>query len=166
MRTSRIVFIGVLLLLFLESIRLWLISPTVMAIHFNAPGIPDRYAPKVVFFSYQLITVLIITGLAVLMQLLLKFLPIQHINIPNRDFWLSPDRRPVTMNMLGSFLDFLFAATLLVVHAGFEISTYANLQKPVVFSPQWMAPFIIGYFILAIGMLLWLTWEFRFPRRS
>jgi uncharacterized membrane protein len=162
MRYARVLFIIVILFCGFEAVRLWFLAPDVMAAHFNVQGNPDRLVPKLVFFGYQAQTVLVVIALSLVMQVLPMILPVQCINMPNREYWYAPERREATVDRLSSFAAALFALILLGIQAGFELAVSANLQKPIVFAAQIMVPVIITLFILSFMMLCWLARSFRF----
>jgi uncharacterized membrane protein len=163
MRYARIFFIVVLLFCIFEAVRLWFLSPDVMAAHFDMQGNPDRFVPKLVFFGYQARTVLVVIILGLVMQVLPMILPVQWINMPNREYWYSPERRDATVDRLSSFAAALFALILLGIQAAFELAVSANLHEPIVFAAQMMVPVMIGIFVLSFVMLFWLARSFRIP---
>jgi uncharacterized membrane protein len=163
MRYARTFFVLVLLFCIFEAVRLWFLAPDVMAAHFNAQGNPDRFVPKLIFFGYQAQTVLVVIILSLVMQVLPMILPVQWVNLPNREYWYSPERRDATVDRLSSFAAALFALILLGIQAAFELAVSANLHEPIVFAAQMMAPVIIGIFVLSFLMLFWLARSFRLP---
>ncbi len=163
MRHARTFFIIVLLFCIFEAVRLWFLAPDVMAAHFTAQGNPDRFVPKLVFFGYQAKTVLVVLALSLVMQFLPIIVPMQWINMPNRDYWYSPERREATVDRLSSFAAGLFALILLGIQAVFELAVSANLHEPIVLAAQMMIPVMIGIFVLSFGMLFWLARSFRLP---
>lgn len=163
MRFGRIFFIAVILFCLVETMRLWAISPDQMAAHFNVQGNPDRFVSKPDFFWFQIQTVLIVIGASILPQLLFLFLPPNLINMPNREYWLAPERRAETLDRLSSFGAIVFGIILLAIHAVFEIAVSANLQKPILFNPQLMIPVMLGSLIAIGAMLVWLGISFRVP---
>jgi uncharacterized membrane protein len=163
MRFGKIFYVIVLLVCTFETIRLWNISPAQMAAHFNIQGNPDRFVPKPEFFWFEIQTVLIVIVVSLVPQVLIWVLPTELINMPNREYWLAPERRAETIDRLSSFMAMMFGIILLAIHAAFEISTYANLQTPIVFNAQLMF-IIMAISFGAIGlMLVWLIASFRLP---
>ncbi len=163
MRPSKLAFIVVLLLMIFETVRLWFLSPPTMAAHFNVIGQPDRFVSKADFFSFEIQTVFVVIGLAIITPMLLVIIPMQFINIPNREYWLSSARRPVVLHRLGTFLDVLFITILVVVQAAFELAVYANLHSPILFSSQYMMLCIAGFVLFSLFLLFWLITSFRIP---
>ena len=163
MRYARFLFIIVLLACILETVRLWFLSPDVMAAHFNILGTPDRFVSKLEFFAFQAQTLLVVIAAGLVIQVLPFILPVGWMNIRHREYWLSSERRADTVNRLSSFGAALSTIIFLVIQAGFELAVSTNLQKPVVFAAQIMAPLIAGFIILSLVLLFWLGRSFRLP---
>jgi uncharacterized membrane protein len=163
MRLGRTFFVLAILFCVFETLRLWGIAPEQMAAHFNVQGNPDRFVPRDQFFWFEIQTALIVIGVSILPQLLFLVLPAELISMPNREYWLAPERRNATVDRLSSFGAILFGIILLVVHAAFEVSVQANLQQPIFFNFQLMNVIMVSSLVL-IGLLLaWLIMSFRLP---
>jgi uncharacterized membrane protein len=163
MRFGRIFFILVLLICTVETMRLWYITPAQMASHFNAQGDPDASTTKQQFFSFELQTMLVVIGLGVLTQVFVAITPVEWINLPNRAYWIAPERRKQTISLLGSFAALLFGFVLLTIQAGFELAVSANLHQPIHFDAESMIVVMGGFVVIAILMLVGLTISFRIP---
>ncbi len=163
MRFGRVFFIGVLLICLFEMFRLWTITPDTMAAHFNIQGSPDRFVPKVEFFRFQVQTLLVVILVSLPFQFLFGVLSPDRINMPNRAYWLAPERRAGTLDRLNSFGAVLFGIILLAVNAAFEISAYANLKTPIVFNASLMSAIMVAAVVLILVMLVLLVWSFRLP---
>jgi uncharacterized membrane protein len=163
MRFGRVFFIIVILACIFETWRLWGITPAQMAAHFNLQGNPDRFVPKAEFFWYQIQTLMTVIGVSLLPQVLFLFLPADWINMPNREYWLAPERRDETVDRLSSFGAMMFGIILLVIQAGFELAVSANLRTPIFFNARLMIPIMVASFVLIGLMLFWLVISFRRP---
>lgn len=163
MRFGRILFVIALLICIFEIARLWDISPEQMAAHFNAQGLPDRFVSKAEFFWFQIQTLFIVVLVSLPLQVLFLVLPLGVINMPNREYWLAPERKAETLARLGDFGSMLFGVILLLVLAAFEISTYANLQDPIVFNAGLMGMVMASGMVFIILMLIRLVLSFRMP---
>ena len=163
MRFGRIFYGIVILVCLLEMARLWNIAPEQMAAHFNIQGDPDRFVPKAQFFWFEIQTFLIVILVSLPLQFLFLVLPPSLINMPNREYWLAPERRAETLGCLSSFGAMLFGVILLVIQAAFEISVYANLQTPIVFNAPLMTVIMVSSMILIGLMLVELALSFRLP---
>jgi uncharacterized membrane protein len=163
MRFGRVFYIIVLVICIFEIVRLWSITPIQMAAHFDVQGNPDRFVPKAEFFWYQIQTMLIVVIVSLPLQILFLVLPVNLINMPNREYWLSLGQRGETVGRLSSFAAMMFGVILLAIQATFEISSYANLQTPILFNTQLMFMVMTVSFIMIGVMLLQLMLSFRLP---
>ena len=163
MRFGKIFFVIVILACIFETWRLWGITPEQMAAHFDIQGSPDRFVPKAEFFWFQIKTLLIVIGVSLPPQVLFLVMPVELINMPNRDYWLAPERRNDTVERLSSFGAMMFAIILLVVQIGFELAVSANLHTPILFNAQLMIPVMLVSFMVIGLMLFWLAISFRRP---
>jgi uncharacterized membrane protein len=163
MRFGRIFYLIVIVFCVFEMARLWNISPERMAAHFDFQGAPDRFVPKAEFFWYQIQTLAVTILVSLLPQTLFLILPPHLINMPNREYWLAPERRVETVGRLNSFGAMMFAIILLAIQAVFEISAYANLQTPIMFNARLMFMVMAASFIGIGVMLLQLMNSFRLP---
>ena len=165
MRFGRIFFMIVLLICIFETLRLWNITPTQMASHFDFYGSPDRFSTKQQFFGFEIETMLVVIGMGVVTQSLILITPVEWINIkmPNRDYWLTPEHRDEIMDRISSFAAILFGIVTLGIQAGFELAVSANLHQPIHFDAQAMFMVIAGLFVSTLLMLVWLTISFRVP---
>ena len=164
MRFGRTFYIAVLLLCLFEMARLWLITPDQMAAHFNAQGLPDRFAPKAEFFWFQAQTLLVVILVSLPLQVLFLVLPPNLINMPNREFWLAPERREETIGRLNSFGAMLFGVIALMIQTAFEISAYANLRTPIQFDAGLMGAIMVTGMVVIGLLLMQLLISFRLPR--
>ena len=164
MRIGRIIFVAALLICVVEMFRLWGISPQQMAAHFNAQGDPDRFVTKPEFFWFQIQTLFIVVLVSLPLQVLLLVVPPNLINMPNREYWLAPERKEETLGRLSDFGSLMFGVILLAILAAFEISVYANLQTPVHFNAGLMGAVMAVSMGVIVLMLIRLILSFRLPQ--
>ncbi len=163
MRLSRIFFVMVFLICAAETLRLWFIAPSIMAGHFNIQGLPDRFDTKGAFFYFEIQIMLTILAALIVAEGLLYIIPVEFINLPNKEYWLAPDRHSTTIARIGSFLEIIFSATIIVTQAAFELAANANLHKPIIFASQYMIPIIVGFFTFTMLALVLFALSFRLP---
>lgn len=163
MRIGRIFFVLALLICIVEMARLWGISPSQMAAHFNISGEPDRFVSKPEFFWFQIQTLFIVVLISLPLLILTLLIPPNLINMPNREYWLAPERKDETLGRISDFGSALFGVILLTILTAFDISVYANLQTPVHFNAGLMGVVMVIAFGIIILMLVRLIMSFRLP---
>jgi uncharacterized protein DUF1648 len=102
--------------------------PPVVASHFNAHGTPNGWQTKTIFFAFFVGGLVVASIVSFGVPRLIESLPFDLINLPNKEFWLSPEQRPGTLAFLSSHLAWLGCMLLLVEIFAFEFSIRANFQ--------------------------------------
>ena len=150
MKTSRIP--GIILFLALLAYLLYLIAtysmlPQQVATHFNASGQPNGWMSRREAVLFQGILGILLPVFITGLFYAIRFLPLNYINVPNRDYWFSPQRRNDTLSYFlekGYWLAILLTGLMgLVWYHIIEVNTHPNR----LFSPfhflEWMGVFIL-----------------------
>ena len=102
--------------------------PEVVASHFNARGVPNGWQTKSAFFS-------VLIGVSVLAAVvgfgiprLIMLLPPEYINLPNKGYWLAPERRADTMGFLNGYFAWFGCALFAVILVTINFAVQANLH--------------------------------------
>lgn len=120
--------------------------PALVASHFGASGAANGFMSRA---AYTLFMVAIVIGLPAFL-VLVTWHAIGHdrarLNLPNRDYWLAPERRVETIAALR--LGILWFGALLVtflcyVHA---LVVFANEAQPVHLAGSWFMGGLVSYF--------------------
>jgi len=128
--------------------------PDTIASHFNGAGAPNGFMTHQGYTVFTLVFVigiplLIITGIYQALRLPDK------INIPNKEYWLSPERMEETMRFLRSHLVWLgtgIAAFIGYIH-------WLLLQANAVSPPRLPADeFIVGIIVFVAAVFIWAVW--------
>jgi uncharacterized membrane protein len=137
--------------------------PPRMASHFNAEGIADGFMSKE-SYTYTMLSVVVgVPGLLALMALVLGKLPTSLINIPNREYWLTPENRSTTFNTLNLWMGVLACFILIFLTYVHWLVIQANAQQP----PAMPAPDLylgLIFFLVLIGIWsILLLRQFKLP---
>jgi uncharacterized membrane protein len=136
--------------------------PARVAIHFNAAGRPDGWAPREVQTTLHVGTILFMAALIEGLALIQARLPAKLINLPHRDYWLAAERAEATRAWLvGSVL--AIGCALLAFFIGlFHLLYLANLAPAPRLTPEvwWLVGGLVGVVLASLGRLL-----ARFGRR-
>ncbi len=139
--------------------------PERVAIHFNALGQPDGWAPKHVSLW---VSVVLLLFLAATFQFLLFYFPKKPedlINIPNKNYWLSAENRTFTIRKVRNYLNWIANLTVLFLCGVFYLTLEANYYQT--FKLGKVFWILFGLYLLAF---IFLTAEimiffFRTPRK-
>jgi hypothetical protein len=132
--------------------------PAQVATHFNLQGKPDSWMDRVWnLVAYAALGIglpLFIYGIFALSSLF----PTNLINLPQRDYWLAPERRAATFVELRRQALWLGCLIVLFVAGLYLITLDANRQQPVALSPMYVALLLAAFFL---GVAIWVAFLFR-----
>ena len=140
--------------------------PERVASHFNGAGEPNGWMSRTTHLEFMAGLGTGLPLLLVVVAVLVRFLPAGLINIPNREYWLGPERRRQTGEELFTaclWLACLGAAFLTGLNA---LLVDANLRHPPSLSGASLAT-LTGLFLLALGgWIVALLLHFRLPKEA
>lgn len=88
--------------------------PETVASHFDINGVPNGWMSKTTFGVVMAFVTILTIGSTAGIALLLPHMQ-DAINIPNKDYWLAPERREETMAFIGSSLLWIACAVVLLL---------------------------------------------------
>ena len=134
--------------------------PDPVASHFGGGGVPDGWMGRSSYLTFTVGLAVFLPGLVIALCYALRYMPDSTINVPNREYWLAPERRAQTnAHFFRQSLWFACLAIAFVIGIHFTV-VEANTQLP----PRLSMPLLLvtaGGFL--IGMVLWilkLLWPF------
>jgi hypothetical protein len=129
--------------------------PAVVASHFVAGGAADASMPRGEYATFIVVLVVAVPTLLALVGRLSTRLPVRFVNLPNKRYWLAPERQAATLASLGRFgitSAYLTLALLCVIHG---LVVYANTQRPPHLAQAPLIGIVALYLVaLFLGMLL------------
>lgn len=132
--------------------------PGVVASHFGPGGVANGFMSKNTYELFMLALVVGVPALLASFPRLLRIVPPQFVNLPHREYWLAPERRAATLEILTSFS--LWFAMVLAVFLCFchwlVIQAHAT-QPP---KPPKIC-FFAGLGLFSAVTLAWVTLLFR-----
>lgn len=127
--------------------------------HFGASGAANSWAPKEFFVGLYVGAVALIAVLFLVNAYALQAMPDARINLPNKDYWLAPERRAETFAWLGGMFLWFATATLALFFDMFGQAFRAALSPlPVLPHPKTS---IACYVAFAAAWVLALLRRFR-----
>jgi uncharacterized membrane protein len=121
--------IGVLAVSAMDAAYHYPLLPARVASHFGASGQADGWMPKDAFMVMNASLLLFTAVLMGSIQTLVRYLPDDSINLPNKEYWLAPERRALTMNIVGSYFLWFAVATNTLLAAILHLVYRANLSS-------------------------------------
>ena len=136
--------------------------PDVVASHFEARGTPNGWQTKPVFFGFFVGSLALSAFIAFALPRCIGAMPIQLVNLPNKTYWLAPERRAASLDILGSYFALFGCAIFVVMIVAFEYASRSNLHPETRSDVAHLWYTFIGFLVF---LIVWLTRLFiRFRR--
>lgn len=161
----RLLLLEVIVLIF-QWIHYYPLMPGKMATHFGAGGEANGWMTRdgFLFFFWGMCAFLVV--LFLLMPKLIALFPDSMINMPNKDYWFTPERRPLAMGRIGAHMAWLAVLILGLMMVLLQTTFRANLM-----SVPRLEGIVVGLTMAGFlsGMTVWLVTfflAFRVPKRG
>lgn len=128
-RLSLTVFLALCALCVAQAVYYYPRLPETVASHFGLNGQPDAWSSKTFFVAFYLVMTGICVGLFVGVTLAMPKIPVWAINLPNKDYWLSEDRKQSTFDFLFHYFLWFASATLVFLLHTFHQAFQVHLGK-------------------------------------
>lgn len=137
-KMSRAVFVLLIVIGVLQAAYYYPLLPERVASHFGASGRPDAWSSKLFFVNFYLIAIGVIAILFPVVGSGMSKIPDSLINLPHKDYWLAPERRQETFEVLFRYFLWFGSATFLLLldifHQAFQVhlGKAGTLEHPIV----------------------------------
>ncbi len=132
--------------------------PERVATHFNGAGNPDGWMSRPALLAGAAAFGLVFPLFVVAICSLLRFLPARFVNLPNRDYWLEPERRSATNAAVATHAWWLACLEIVFVGGMHFLLVQANRVQPPHVSNGGIAA-VAGIFL--IGVAFWIVALYR-----
>ena len=126
----RALFLAIVAVGVAQGISAFPMMPERMASHFGTSGMANGWMTKTQFFAVYAITLLPAFVVEFWVSRRLATTPDARINLPNKEFWLAPERRSETLAYFDTFFAWYGCAVLLLVVFVMGLAMRANLNPP------------------------------------
>jgi len=136
--------------------------PPLVASHFDASGTPNAFMAR---DSYEHFMLVMSVGfpMALVAFLTLVFSFARNIKVPNRDYWLSPQRSADTRAFLIGRAAWLGVLLSLMMCFGHRLELNANASMPPHLPGTQAMAALLGFFLITAGWIFALMVAFRRP---
>jgi uncharacterized membrane protein len=163
MNKVRLLFAFAIILGIMEALYFYPLLPDRMAIHFNASGAADGWGPKLPFFALYGVIVVIMSLLFWGLPLVIRLVPESLINLPNKEYWLAPERKKQTLDRLSDQMLFTGCMALLLMDGILFLVIKTNLSAIPALPTEWMWGLIVVFIAANVVWTINLIRSFRRP---
>jgi hypothetical protein len=134
----------------------WIVSrmPAVVATHYDAAGHPNGSMTRGGLVVFQLGILAVTAGAFLGLPALLGRISPRLINLPNREYWLSPERRAATLAAVRNWMAMVGSGTVLLMMAVAGLNFRANQETPPRLSSPAIVSCILGYLLYVAALLV------------
>jgi uncharacterized membrane protein len=163
-RIPRILFFAIALLAMAQCIHDYPLLPDRLASHFGASGIPNGWMTKSQFF---------ITFAIILLPALAVEFWVSHqiakksdakLRLPNKEYWLAPERRTETFAYFDRFFAWYGCAFLFVEVFAMGLAMRANFDTPPQLPTGTIVSDIAGFVLFNVAAVIAMFRRFSMPR--
>lgn len=142
-----------------QQLHFWPLLPDNVPMHFGPDGAPDRWEAKRTAVTSLLGFSLGVPAFVIAIAWLMPFIPNSLVNIPNREIWLSPERRPMTMAHIRSMLLWIGLFMAWFTLALMQLTYVAAVNQQRLNQPILMM--CLGMLLAAVfGVIIWYVIKF------
>ena len=135
--------------------------PPVVASHFAPAGAADGFTPRASYIGLMIGLVLGIPLLVAVLPALLAGRGSASFNIPNRDYWLAPERKARTVAFVRAHGFWLAGAVALFLAYTHWLVVRANELQPPVLSGSGLFAGLVAFLVAVAAWLVALFARFR-----
>jgi uncharacterized membrane protein len=133
--------------------------PAVVASHFDVHGAANGWQTKQAFFVVFAAVTILAAILVFALPELIAIVPRQFVNLPNKEYWLSPERLAASHQFLSAWFAWYGCAVYGVIFVAFDYAVKSNLGLAA--RPD---PALLWYGLAAFGAFT-LIWIIRLTLR-
>ena len=112
-----------------QSVYYYKLLPENVAVHYGGSGVANSWGNRQFLVTFNLATITVMLALFVTISLLIKHIPDDMINLPDKKYWLSNENREKTLFSIQNILLEMGSATIILLLAIFEIIYVTNVKN-------------------------------------
>jgi len=135
--------------------------PPMVASHFDGAGHANGFMPRSLYVALLVLIVFAVPLLLSVVPLIASGNAGERLNIPNKKYWLHPDRRGATLDYIARHARwFGYAVTIFLCYVHWLVVRANTLQPPQLSSPALIAG-LVAFFVALLAWLAVLYIHFR-----
>jgi uncharacterized membrane protein len=163
-RDGILLFIGAVAVSLTQAWYFYPLLPERVASHFGPDGRADGWTAKDAFIGVSVGTILFLSVFMSALSALIARIPDEAINLPNKEYWLAPERRAASLAAVQDRMSVMNTATVAFLLYVFQCAYEANLKPdPRLDGPFWLVPAV--YFVFVGVWSFGFYGRFRLPRQ-
>jgi hypothetical protein len=131
--------------------------------HFDAAGHVNGEMSLFGFYALMIILQVVMLVLFPVLGAFLKVIPNSFINVPNKDYWLAPERRDSTLLFNSTYLVAIGWQTSWLLILIFHLTCMVAVEKRAAIMPEFNVV-LAGYLAVVFGGVIYLYYRFRRPK--
>jgi uncharacterized membrane protein len=147
----------------LQCLYYFPLLPEAVASHFDGAGRPNGWSSKQGFIALHLSIAGLMTFVFFVLPRLLRRIRPSLINLPNREYWLIPERKEQALAMLDEEMGWFGIAILMMIISTTQLAINANLAGGDNLRSETMWMLLGGFFAFTVVWLIRLYRRFRVP---
>ena len=144
---ARGIFFAIAAMAIAQCIHDFPLLPDRMASHFGASGVPNGWMTKPQFFLIFAIVFLPAFFVEFWLHRKISKTPEAKLNLPNKKYWLAPERRAQTFAYFESFLAWYGCAFLFVLVSAMGLAMRANFNSPPRLATAPIVSVLVGFLL-------------------
>jgi uncharacterized membrane protein len=144
-RLPKLLFVVLVLFAAVRFSALYPQLPDVVQSHFDGRGHPNGFQTRLVFFSFFVGVTVLTTFFTFGLPALLGVLPEQLFNLPNKKYWLAPERRTESLDFISAWFAWFGCALFFLAAYAFEYAIQSNLHPRQVSHPERLLYAIVAF---------------------
>jgi uncharacterized membrane protein len=163
-RIPRVLFFIIILLAIAQCVHDYPLLPDRLASHFGASGMPNGWMTKSQFFITFAIVLLPALAVEFLLSYGIAKKPDAKLRLPNKEYWLAPERRAETFAYFDSFFAWYGCAFLFVEVFAMGLAMRANFDTPPQLPTGPIVSVLVGFVLFNVVAVVAMLRRFSTPR--
>jgi uncharacterized membrane protein len=162
-RIPNTLFFAIVLAAIAQSVHDFPLLPDRLASHFAASGIPNGWMTKSQFFITYAVLLLPAVVLEFRVARTVRNKPNGKFRLPNKEYWLAPERRSETFAYFENFFAWYGCVFLLVEVIAMGLAMRANFDTPPLLPAGPIASVLSGFVVFNIVAVIAMLRRFSMP---